>query len=120
MSQDVISKKELYIEIGERIAEYRHRKSLTQENLAYDIDVSVQYISNLERGVVGASIETIIKICRVLEAPSDYILLGENPIIEADFANPAKSAHIDLNQLSKRQLDNVSNALNTILSSGTK
>ena len=115
MSQDIISKEELYIKIGERIAECRHKKVLTQENLANEIDVSVQYISNLERGVVGASIETLVKICHILDASSDYILLGENPAIDEGSSH---AAHIDLNQLSEKQLDNISNALNTILSSG--
>ena len=47
-------KKQLNIEIGERIKDAREQKGRTQEWLAEQIGVSPQYISDLERGVVGA------------------------------------------------------------------
>lgn len=69
-------KKELNIHIGERIHKARENASYTQEKLAEKIEVSVQYISDLERGVVGTSIQTLIKICHALSVSSDYILMG--------------------------------------------
>ena len=57
------AKKELNIQIGSRVKTARETMRYTQENLAERIDVSVQYISDLERGVVGASLPTIIKLC---------------------------------------------------------
>ena len=71
------SKKQINIEIGERIKKAREKKNLTQENLAEVIDVSTQYISDLERGVVGASLSTIKAICITLEITSDSLLFGE-------------------------------------------
>ena len=59
------AKKELNIQIGSRVKTARETMRYTQENLAERIDVSVQYISDLERGVVGASLPTIIKLCQV-------------------------------------------------------
>ncbi len=112
MGRSTVSNEKLYEKIGERIAECRHKKSLTQENLANEIDVSIQYISNLERGIVGASVETIIKICRALEVSSDYILLGDNSTFFS------KTTYIDLKQLNKKELDIISSAINVILSSG--
>lgn len=56
------AKKELNIQIGSRVKTARETMRYTQENLAERIDVSVQYISDLERGVVGASLPTIIKL----------------------------------------------------------
>lgn len=70
------TKKELNIQIGERIRCSRESSGLTQEKLAEMIDVSIQYISDLERGVVGTSIPTMIKLCETLKVSSDYILLG--------------------------------------------
>ncbi len=70
------TKKELNIQIGERIRYSRETSELTQEKLAEMIDVSIQYISDLERGVVGTSIPTMIKLCETLKVSSDYILLG--------------------------------------------
>ena len=72
-------KKPLNIEIGDRIQQARETAGYTQERFAELIDVSVQYVSDLERGVVGTSIPTLIKICRVLAISSDYLLFGRDP-----------------------------------------
>lgn len=69
-------KKEINIQIGRRIHEARENAGYTQEKLAEKIDVSVQYISDLERGVVGASLQTMIRICYTLSVSSDYLLMG--------------------------------------------
>lgn len=69
-------KKELNIAIGERIRHARETAGMTQERLAQMTEVSIQYISDLERGVVGASVPTIIKICDGLKVSCDYILMG--------------------------------------------
>ena len=70
-------KKQLNIEIGERIKEAREMKGCTQEWLAEQIDVSPQYISDLERGVVGASLATFRGICLSLGVNSDSLLFGK-------------------------------------------
>lgn len=69
-------KKEINIEIGERIKAAREDFRMTQEALAERIDVSPQYISDLERGVVGVSIATLKRLCLVLGVSSDLILFG--------------------------------------------
>ena len=69
--------KELNVQIGDRIKKARESAGLTQEVFAGSIDVSVQYISDLERGKVGASTKTIIKICKTLNISSDYLLMGK-------------------------------------------
>ena len=73
------SKKQINIEIGERIKKAREKKNLTQEKLAEAIDVSTQYISDLERGVVGASLSTMKAVCVVLDVTSDSLLFGDIP-----------------------------------------
>ncbi len=70
-------KKEINIQIGKRIRNIREQRALTQEKLAESLDVSVQYISDLERGVVGASLKTIIKISDLLNISTDYLLKGK-------------------------------------------
>lgn len=54
----------------------RELAGLTQEKLAETIDVSVQYVSDLERGKVGASTATLIRISQALHVSCDYLLLG--------------------------------------------
>ena len=69
-------KKALNVQIGSRVKAARETMGYTQENLAERVEVSVQYVSDLERGVVGASLSTIIKLCQILHVSSDFLLMG--------------------------------------------
>lgn len=70
-------KKEINVQIGEQIKLAREKAGLTQEQFAERVDVSPQYVSDLERGVVGVSIATLKRICTVLGISSDQILFGK-------------------------------------------
>lgn len=63
-------------EIGKRISKRRRQMSMTQEQLAEKMNVSVQMVSNLERGNKAVKIENLIKISGILEISTDYILTG--------------------------------------------
>ena len=69
-------KKEINIQIGEQIRLAREQAKLTQEQFAEQIEVSPQYISDLERGVVGISLPTLKRACIILGVSSDQILFG--------------------------------------------
>ena len=69
-------KKEINIQIGEQVRIAREQAKLTQEMLAERIEVSPQYISDLERGVVGIALPTLKKLCCSLGIASDQILFG--------------------------------------------
>ena len=69
-------RKEDNIKIGEGIRNARERSCMTQEKLAEKVGVSSQYISDLERGVVGISIPTLKRICICLGISSDELLFG--------------------------------------------
>lgn len=71
------TKKEINIQIGEQIKYAREQIKLTQEQFAERIDVSPQFVSDLERGVVGISIATLKRICTTLGVSSDQILFGQ-------------------------------------------
>jgi transcriptional regulator with XRE-family HTH domain len=45
----------------------RHAKGLSQDDLAYEADVSRGYLSQLEKGAFYASLKTIAKLADVLE-----------------------------------------------------
>lgn len=84
------TKKESNIQIGERIKESREGTHLTQEQLAERIDVSPQYISDLERGVVGVSIPTLKRLCIALGVSSDRILFGAEEDIHTAIADKCR------------------------------
>ena len=64
-------------EIGRRIYLRRKELELTQEQLAEQMEVSIQMISNLELGKKAIRPENIVKVCKVLNISADYILTGE-------------------------------------------
>lgn len=64
-------------EIGKRISERRKLMRLTQEQLAEQMDVSIQMISNLGRGVKAIRIDNLIRLSQTLNISTDYILTGK-------------------------------------------
>ena len=63
--------------IGERISNQRKLMGITQERLAEQMEVSIQMISNLERGVKAIKIDNLVKLSRILNVTTDYILTGD-------------------------------------------
>ncbi len=62
--------------IGKRIRQARKAKRYTQAELAEFINMNSKNISQLERGITGISLSTLINICKTLEVSADYILFG--------------------------------------------
>ncbi len=70
--------------IGKRIQQMRKRKGYTQEEMAELISMSPQNLSQLERGLTGLSVSSLIAICKVLEVSADYILFGITDVHSSD------------------------------------
>lgn len=64
--------------MGQRIAARRKSLKLTQEELAEQIGVSVQMISNLELGKKAIRPDNLAKVCEVLELSADFVLTGSD------------------------------------------
>jgi transcriptional regulator with XRE-family HTH domain len=60
---------ELRRKFGQKLRHLRRQNHLTQEQLAEKIDVSVEFLSKLERGINAPSFETIEKISEALQIP---------------------------------------------------
>jgi transcriptional regulator with XRE-family HTH domain len=53
----------------------RHAKGLSQDELAYEADISRSYLSQLEKGAFYASLKIIGKLADVLKVePSEFLL----------------------------------------------
>ena len=63
--------------IGQRIQIRRKQQGYTQEQLADLMNVSIQMVSNLERGNKAIRIDNLIKLSEILEISTDYILTGK-------------------------------------------
>jgi transcriptional regulator with XRE-family HTH domain len=63
-------------EIGSRIRKQREFLGYTRERLADLLDVTPKFCSDIELGVKGMSVSTLIRISQTLKLPTDYILFG--------------------------------------------
>jgi transcriptional regulator with XRE-family HTH domain len=68
--------KELLLNLGKKILELRKEKRLTLHMMAQEIGMSPSLISQVERGVLKPSLETLIRISRFLEVSPAYLLDG--------------------------------------------
>lgn len=62
--------------IGNRIKIARIKKHLTQENLAEQLDVSIAFLSRVERGTIEVSLKRLSQLCELLEVTEGEILNG--------------------------------------------
>ena len=63
--------------IGKRIQNRRKQQGYTQEQLAEMMNVSIQMVSNLERGNKAIRIDNLINLSQILDISTDYILTGK-------------------------------------------
>ena len=61
---------------GARIRELRIAKNLTQDDLAEHMNVSHGYISFIESGKRGCSVDVLIALSNLFGVSIDYIVLG--------------------------------------------
>ena len=67
---------QLLKDLGKRISVQRRALGFTQEQVAEQMNVSVQMISNLELGRKAIRPENLVKISAILRVSTDYLLLG--------------------------------------------
>ena len=65
-----------YSVIGSRIKQARLAKNMTQEDLADKIDVSVAFLSRVERGNSHINLKRLNQLCGLLDVSEGYLLNG--------------------------------------------
>ena len=68
--------------VGEQIAALRKAKGLTQSELGERLGVSFQAVSNWERGETLPDVTLLPDLAKILETTVDFILLGNEKVIE--------------------------------------
>lgn len=81
--------KELYRDIGDRIAQLRHEQKLTQEQLAESMDISIKHLSEVERGLTCFSLEKLVTLCDVLSTDLDYLIRGVDHRLKEESNTPS-------------------------------
>ncbi len=65
-----------YSVIGSRIKKARKAKNMTQEDLSEKIDVSIAFLSRIERGSSQINLKRLSQICEILDITEGEILNG--------------------------------------------
>ena len=70
-----------YQAIGKRLKELREKHNFTQAQLAEYLDVSNGFISQMERGISGITIETAASLSLLYKVPVDFLLLDSGYVL---------------------------------------
>ena len=82
MWQSGSERRNLYMEIGQKLQEARMASGLSQENVAEKINVSRQTISNWENEKTYPDIISVIKLSDLYSVSLDSLLKGDQKMIE--------------------------------------
>ena len=69
----------MFFLLGKRVREARLEKGFTQEKLAKKLDVSIGFLSRVERGDACFNIKRLTQIGQILDIPLDYFITGSVP-----------------------------------------
>lgn len=91
-------------DMGQRIAELRHRRRMTQEQLGQQLNVSGQAVSKWENGDSMPDVSLLSELARVLECTTDFLLGADKngginrymPALEAELRNLEPSDKVDM------------------------
>ena len=75
-----------YKYIGKKIAYYRKKAEITQQKLAEEMDLSVSYIGQIERGITKISLERLYQVANILNVDVVF-LLSPNDLDNSNLAN---------------------------------
>lgn len=99
-------------EIGQRMRSCRKSIGLTQAEIAEKMDLSINYVSDLENGKKNMSILTMASLCKCFDKSADYFLYGTED----------KNAGIDMEKviefvstLSNQQLYHLQTYVNSLI-----
>lgn len=90
--------------LGNRIKEQRIAKGTTQEHFAEQMDVSVGYVSQMERGITKISLERLSIVADYLDCDMGFLLEGVNSNDETYLEKDFQKLYKRLSAYEKRML----------------
>ena len=102
-------------QIGGRIRTIRLKNGMTQEQLAEAANLSVPYISHIERGFKRPSLETLMRVAGALHVTADCLLSGLQPADRNAFLKAIEELLDDCSLRERRVLLEVASALKRVL-----
>ena len=83
--------------LGERLKSLRQAHNLNQVQLAEELHVSKQSVSNWENNTIMPSIEILLKISKFFRVSTDYLLeLDDRTYVEVTGLSDKQVAHIQI------------------------
>lgn len=102
--------------LGANIATLRHQQHLTQEQLAELSNITVNYLSKVERGAATQiSALTLNQIAAALHVPLDTLVNGFEPLAKQVLGPQQRQLNAFLNELSYPERESLSEHLLQIL-----
>lgn len=97
--------------MGRKIKEAREKKGYTQEQLAERLNLSVQHVSVIERGVKAPRLETFVHIANELDVNADYLLEDLLSVSVQLFSNELYCMMEGISEKEKKRILEVVNVL---------
>lgn len=93
------------MELWERIAQARKAAGLSQEELGNRLGVSRQAVSKWETNQTKPDVDTVVRMCQVLDLSADYLLFGKEDAVpvQASPAQDAPAGELDEQALGRKQ-----------------
>lgn len=104
---------ELKHSVGKRVRDFRIENGYTQAQFAELIDISVNFLSEIENGKKGMSQDTLCKLCSHFNISADYILFGQTKESEGPL-NKSDSIIALANTLELEDLELIINYLSSL------
>ena len=66
------------VETGKRIKKLREKNELTQIEFAEKLNIDRSFVSKIEKGIKGPSVDLLVEISVKFGVSTDYLLMGIN------------------------------------------
>lgn len=104
-------KKRMSVDFGKRVKIARKKAGYTQSQLAELVDVSVNHISAIERGIYETRVDTLKRMADALGTTTDYLVYGEE-----NEDGPLARAFLKANRMSEDDQAWIADYIEAILS----
>ncbi|MBQ3504349.1 MAG: helix-turn-helix transcriptional regulator [Oscillospiraceae bacterium] len=78
------SRKDLNVLVGANIKRQREKAGFTQDQFSELLGIGSKSLSSVERGVVGVSLATLLKICDILHISANVLLYEQSQMCDVE------------------------------------
>ena len=102
-------RKDLNVLVGANIKREREKANFTQEQFSELLGIGSKSLSSIERGVVGVSLTTLLRICDILHISANVLLYEQTQ------KNDVDSITLQLKMLSAEQFEIASDVMTNLV-----